>query len=332
MRERGVSGKLGVILTGVGVFLLGLALLVRFYAYDRLAVVPLDQETVSVSEGPGATIFDIANQEEITVDLVSTRNVVGDVEASEEASDELGRQIAVWETLVYTNEPGEEIDTDDPPRSATYDRVAFDRHTGEAVKCCGTFTSTTADENGESIRNTIGFDGLYFKFPFQTKKQDYRFWDGSLGEATEIEYKDSETIEGMEVYRFEQEIPATDVGDINAPASFFGIDEEGEVTIDRIYSNTRTLWVEPETGVIIRGQEDQLSMANYEGEDVATLTDVVIGYNPETVSDNVETYSSLATQLKIVRIWAPILLGVLGLVLLLLGVAIMRRRSRDAAA
>ena len=76
-----------------------MALLARFYAYDRLAVVPLDQDTVSVSEGPGATIFDIASQQEITVDLVSTRNVVGDVEASEEASDELGRDIAVWETL-----------------------------------------------------------------------------------------------------------------------------------------------------------------------------------------------------------------------------------------
>ena len=73
--------KLAVILTGLGVFVLGVALLARFYAYDRLAVVPLDQDTVSISEGPGATIFDIASQQEVTVDLVSTRNVVGDVEA-----------------------------------------------------------------------------------------------------------------------------------------------------------------------------------------------------------------------------------------------------------
>lgn len=327
-----MSGKLGVILTGVGVFLLGMALLVRFYAYDRLAVVPLDQETVSYSEGPDATIFDIATQQEITLDLLSTRNVVGDVEAAEEASDELGRDIAVWETLVYTDEPGAEIDDENPPRSATYDRVAFDRHTGEAVQCCGTFTSTSADESGESIRNTIGFDGLYFKFPFQTEKKTYQFWDGSLGEATDIEFKDTETIEGLEVYRFEQVIPPTDVADIYAPASLFGLDEEGEVSLDRIYSNTRTLWVEPETGVIIRGQEDQLAVATYEGEEVATLTDVVIGYNDETISDNVETYSSLATQLKVVRIWAPIVLGILGLVLLLVGISIMRRRrTRDQA-
>lgn len=328
-----MSRKLGFILTGVGVFFLAVALLARFYAYDRLAVVPLDQETVSVSEGPGATIFDIASQQEITVDLVSTRNVVGDVEASEEASDELGRDIAVWETLVYTDEPGAEISADDPPRSGSHDRVAFDRHTGEAVQCCDTFTATTADDRGVEEKNTIGFEGLYFKFPFQTEKKTYQFWDGSLGEATDIEFKDTETIEGLEVYRFEQQIPATVVGNITAPASFFDIDEEGDVTLDRVYSNTRQLWIEPETGVIIRGQEDQLSVAEYEGEQVGTLTDVTIGYNPDTVSDNVDTYSSLASQLKAIRIWVPIIGGVLGLLLLAAGIVILRsQRSQGSRA
>nr|WP_301539553.1 DUF3068 domain-containing protein [Nocardioides sp. zg-1308] len=318
-------------MTGVGVFFLAVALLARFYAYDRLAVVPLDQDTVSVSEGPDATIFDIASQQEITVDLVSTRNVVGDVEASEEASDELGRDIAVWETLVYTDEPGAEVSPDDPPRSGSHDRVAFDRHTGETVKCCDTFTATTADDRGVEVKDTIGFEGLYFKFPFQTEQKTYQFWDGSLGEAPDIEFQEAETIEGLEVYRFEQQIAPSTVGNITAPAAFFGIDEEGDVTLDRVYSNTRTLWIEPETGVIIRGQEDQLTVAEYQGEEVATLTDVVIGYNPDTVSENVDTYSSLATQLKIVRIWLPIVGGILGLLLLVAGIAMMaRQRNRPA--
>ena len=325
--------KLGVILAGLGVFFLAVSFLARFYVYDRLAVVPLDQETVSVSEGPGATIFDIATQREITVDLVSTRNVVGDVEASEEASDQLGQDIAVWETLVYTDEPGAEIDTANPPRSGSHDRVAFDRHTGEAVVCCDTFTATTADDRGVEDTEATAFQGLYFKFPFQTEKKTYQFWDGSLGEATDIEFQGTETIEGLEVYRFEQQIPATTVAVINAPASIFGIDEEGDVSLDRVYSNTRTLWIEPETGVIIRGQEDQLAVAEYEGEQVATLTDVVIGYNPDTVSDNVETYSSLSSQLKAIRVWVPLVGGVLGLILLVAGLLLIRpRRERSVHA
>ena len=262
---------------------------------------------------------------------MSTRNVVGDVEASEKASDELGRDIAVWETLVYTDEPGAEVSSDSPPKSGTHDLVAFDRHTGETVKCCDTYTSTSADDRGVEEKDTIGFEGLYFKFPFQTEKKTYNFWDGSLREAPEIEFKEAETIEGLEVYRFEQVIPATTVGNITAPASFFGIDEEGDVTLDRVYSNTRTLWIEPETGVIIRGQEDQLSVAEYEGEQVATLTDVTIGYNPETISDNVDTYSALSTQLKLIRIWVPIIGGILGLLLLAAGLVMLRSSRRSEA-
>ncbi len=54
------------------------------------------------------------------------------------------------------------------------------------------------------VKETIGFEGLYFKFPFQTEQKTYQFWDGSLGEAPDIEFQDAETIEGLEVYRFEQ--------------------------------------------------------------------------------------------------------------------------------
>jgi hypothetical protein len=327
-----MAKKLGLFLAGLGAFLLTVALLARFYAYGQLAVVPLDQDTTSVSEGPDATIFDIATQREINVDLESVRTVAGDVKASEAASEELGRDIAVWETAVVNDEDPSGVGPDSPPRSASHDRVAFDRHTGEAVKCCGTYTSTSADDRGVEVKETIGFEGLYFKFPFQTQKKTYQFWDGSLGEAPDIEFKDVESIEGLEVYRFEQKIPPTTVATINAPASFFGIDKKGDVALDRVYSNTRTLWIEPETGVIIRGQEAQHTVAEYEGDEVATLTDVVIGYNPKTISDNVDTYSSLSTQLKLIRVWVPLVGGILGLALLAVGVLLLRSRRPQGRA
>jgi hypothetical protein len=319
--------KTGMVLAGLGAFLLTVALLSRFYAYEQLAVVPLDQDTVSVSDGPGATIFDIATQEEITLDLESTRKVAGDVEASEAATEELDRDIAIWETSVVTDEPGASVSEDSPPRSATHDRVAFDRHTGEAIDCCDTYLASTADlETGDEVRDTDAvISGQYFKLPFNTQKQTYQFWDGALKDSTDLEYQATEDIQGLTVYKFEQVIEPTDVGDINAPASIFGIDEDGDIQLDRIYANTRTLWIEPETGVIIRGQEAQDVVAEYQGEQVATLTNVVIGYNEETITDNVDTYSSLSSQLKIVRVWVPLLGGFVGLVLLLLGLALLAR-------
>ncbi len=93
------------------------------------------------------------------------------------------------------------------------------------------------------------------------------------------------------------------------------------MTLDRVYSNTRTLWIEPETGVIIRGQEDQLVVAEYEGEEVATLTDVVIGYNPATIADNADTYGCARdTAEGGAALGRPSARGILGLLLILLGV------------
>lgn len=328
IRERETVGrKLGLVLIGLGVFALALAALAKYYAYERLAVVPLDQDTKSVSVGPDATIFDIRTQEEITLDLESNRIVVGDVKAAEEASQDLNRDIAVWETSVITDEPGAVIDEEHPPRSGSHDRVAFDRFTGEAVDCCGSFTSTTADiDTGEEIRDTeTPITGQYFKLPFNAQKETYQFWDGALKESTDLVYRGTDTIDGLTVYRYEQVIEPTDVGDINAPASFFGIDQEGDVTLDRVYANTRTLWVEPETGVIIRGQEDQHVVAEYNGDEVATLTDVVIGYDEDTISANVKEYSEKASSLKIVREWVPLLGTIVGAALLLIGIVLAYR-------
>jgi hypothetical protein len=171
--------------------------------------------------------------------------------------------------------------------------------------------------------------GQYYKLPFNAEKKTYQFWDGALKDSTDLEYQATESIQDVTVYRYEQVIEPTDVGDIEAPASFFGIDEEGDVTLDRIYANTRTLWVEPETGVIFRGQEEQYVVAEYNGEQVATLTDVTIGYDDETITDRVDEYGPLSTQLKIVRVWVPLLGGLLGALLLITGLIVMGRGAGD---
>lgn len=330
-RGRSVK-KLGVVLAGVGTFLIVLALLSRFYAYDRLAVVPIDQESVSYSAGDDATIFSIVQGEEITTDLLSTVKVAGDVEASEEASEELDRDVAVWEKTTTTNPPGAEITEEEPPLSFSHDYVAFDRHTGEVVEWEGNFLSSSVDpDTGEEIRDfDTEIDGLYFKFPFDVEKKNYPWWDGTLKEGVELEYQGTEEIEGLSVYKYMQSIEPTDVGDIDAPASLFGIDEEGDVTLDRIYENVRTLWIEPTTGVIIKSQEEQNVTAEYDGETVATLTDVVSTFDEETISNNVDEYGSKATQLKAVRTWVPIGGGVLGILLLVAGILLVVRGNRDA--
>lgn len=326
--------RTGFALLGIGAFLLVAAALLRFYAYDRLAVAPLDQRTTSYSRGPGATIFSVAKGKEVPADLVSTRTVRGDVAASHQAGEDQGRDLAVWETQTYTARAGAQVDLEHPPLSASHDRVVFDRRTGTAVSCCGDFLSATTDpETGEELRDQqTAITGQYFKLPFGAERTTYRFWDGTLRKSTDLVYQRTEQLEGLEVLRYEQVIEPTVVGQLRGvPASLFGVDEPGTITVDRTYSNTRTLWVEPETGVIIKGQEDQLSVASYRGREVATLTDVVIGYDPETVTRNVDTYASLATQLRVVRWWGPLVGLVLGLLSVLAGLALLRGRRPTPA-
>ncbi len=319
--------KTGLVLIGVGVFLLVLALLSKFYAYNRLAVAPPGQDTTTHSAGSNATIFDIASQGEKQTNLISTQNVVGDPNASSQATNQNGKQVVVWETLIFTNPPGQKVNDKNPPLSATHDRVAFDAHTGEAIDCCGQYTSTAVNvDSGAEERNTkTAVTGLVFKFPFDAQKKTYQWWDDTLKASTDAVYKATESIQGMTVYRYVQRINPTKVATLTAPASFFGIDKSGDVKIDEIYSNTRTLWVDPITGVVIRGQEDQYTTGEYQGKKVATLTDAVVGYTNRTITDNVDTYKAKGQMLQIVQTWLPLFGSILGILLMIAGILLVVR-------
>jgi hypothetical protein len=351
-----VAKKLAIVLIALGVFLAALGVLSRFYAYPQLAVVPLDQnastaegaeDPPSVSQGTDATIFSLAEGAvEITTDLTSTRNTVGQVEDAEELNDATGENLAIYETFSYTQDGASRV------ISGTFDRVIFDRNTGEAYDCpedvadlCDEKTGSTLSDpentNPAASQEDIdfrsvgeegfeGFEGQYFKMPFNTQKQDYPWWDGSIGTATDMVFVDEEEIEGLTTYKFEQAIPPTDVADQELPASVTGL--EADVVADRMYSNTRTVWIEPETGVIIKAQEEQLTTFDYEDEQLITATDVTIGYTDETVQNNADRYRDLAFQLKLIRLWIPIGALVLGLVLIAVGVFMLIRNRRNASA
>ena len=297
----------GLVLIGLGAFLLVFAPMLRFYAYPRLAVVPLDQYTQTVSYGPGATILDIGSFSEIQTDLTSVRTVRGDVEASTD-------DVAVWETFVNTTDPEGET------RSAYTERGAFDRTTGETVEGYG------ENFDGDPVRH----EGLWLKFPFDTQQQDYEFWDNTLLEARPAVFDGEEDIQGLATYRFVQTIEPEVWTQQEVPGSLVGEDADA-VEADRSYSNVRTLWVEPNTGVIIRGQEQQRSTLQVDGEDRVTVTEVTIAYDDETVSANVDEYGGQAGQLRLIRSTLPLALALLGLGLLVGGflLAASGRRGRE---
>ena len=150
--------KLGLVLTGLGAFMLVVALLLKVYAYPALAVAPKDQNSLTVLFGPDATIFDTRSLTEIQTDLTTRVITVGDVAAAEEQDG-----VVVWLSKTSTRS------ADGVVRSRDVELAAFDDHTGEAVNCCGEYL-----EEEEGVQEPVEHQGLLSKFPFDTAAEDLR--------------------------------------------------------------------------------------------------------------------------------------------------------------
>jgi hypothetical protein len=306
-----VGRRLGYVLVFIGLFLLFFGLLERFYAYPRLKKAPLDQESAPVAVGTG-TYFNRSPQklrELQGAQLKNVRTVKGDPRAGTQ-------EVAIWDSFTSTVDMA-----DGGVITAAQERIALDRVTGQSVNCCG-----------ENPRH----QGLTLKFPFDTKKQTYQFWDGPAGRALPAVYTREETIQGVKVYRFEQRIDRLTLGTQEIPGSLAGDPGVASVQTNIVYSNVKTVWVEPATGIIVKGQQDisQVLEPTTGGGKVLTLLDGVLTYDDATVRANAADAADAAGRLRLLSTILPIGALVVGLVLLAVGLLLLRepegRRVRHA--
>ena len=295
-----MARRVGFVLVFVGLFLLFFGLFERVYAYPRLKKAPLDQYSQPVATGTGSYFNRSPDKlREITgAQLKNVRTVRGDVKAG---SDE----VAVWDSFNST------VDTaDQGVITATQERIALDRVTGQSVQCCG-----------ENPRH----QGLTLKFPFDTRRTTYQFWDGPAQRALPAAFTREERINGVTVYRFEQRIDQLDIGDQDIPGTLAGDPDTPSVQTNIIYSNTKTLWVEPATGTIVKAQQDATQVLETQGgEQVLTLIDAVLTYDEATVSRNADEASSGASSLRLFGTILPLAALALGLVALAAGLVLLR--------
>jgi hypothetical protein len=295
-----MARRVGFILVFVGMFLLFFGLFERFYAYPRLKKAPLDQYSSPVATGTG-TYFNRSPDKlaEVTdAQLMNKRIVRGDVAAGTD-------EVAVWDSFNST------IDTaDQGVITATQERIALDRVTAQSVQCCG-----------ESPRH----QGLTLKFPFDTEKTTYQFWDGPAQRALPAVFTRTETLNGVGVYRFEQRIGPLDVGDQEIPGTLAGEPDTPSVQTNIVYTNLKTLWVEPTTGIIVKAQQDATQVLETPGgEQVLTLIDAVLTDDEATVEQNADDAASGANRLRVLGTTLPIGALVLGLISAAAGLVLLR--------
>ncbi len=315
----------GFVLVGLGAFLLVLAPTVKWWAAPQLAVAPLACDpgplcdggvSISPSTGIATQLFDVATLTTLTnVELAATRRVSPDQAASEGEDNR-----TVYDSFQdITNPAGVTI-------LAGTTRMAFDGHSSAMINCC------EANVDGKPITD---FTGIYsYKFPFGTEKKTYQYFDTSLLKALPIEYVSTEEIQGLSVYKFVQTIEATQYSELTVPGGLVGQPDEASVVAPRFYSNVRTLWVEPVTGAIVKGEEVQKQyLAGADGATEAlVLLAAVLAFTEENTTEAVKNASEGKSRLTLIQQTIPLVFLILGLLLLAGGFFLLRRQSDESAA
>jgi hypothetical protein len=308
MRGRAI----GLGLLGLGAFVLAAALAVRLFLEPALVKLPLDQKAEPVGVGTDVSFFNLQDFEQfegLTADV--QQRVEGDAFAPG-----AGEDVAVW------NFGSTVSDTEGNLLNASTYRVCLDRRTAEAVPDC---ESTHVDYD-----RSVKIEGLTLTFPFGTEQRDYKLFNATTGEAFPAEFIGTEEIKGLEVYRFEQTVPETVIEEAEVPGELVGADDE-LVNAEVVYSNQRTVWVEPASGVIVKSEEHpDTVLRGPDGEDAVTLLAGTFGASEATVDGAVERAENTRSKINWVATIIPLLLLVLGVFALVAGALLLRRRPAGA--
>lgn len=312
------------IVIGFGAFFLTLALLLKFYAYPRLAVIPKDQNTSQTLLDPKANFLDVASlsfKKDTAIQTTAT------VVADKKAAEKIGGDALVINQWQYTDsvanaEKQEGDKSKNPPISATVQKYAIDRKTGKTLKWDGT------EINGEPV----DYQGSYtIKLPFGLEKKSYPYFDTTLHKPVDLEYKATEKIMGMETYKYQVTIPDTVFTKQETPGSLFGLPKESPAqNAERSYANEITVWADPVTGVFMKMQQHQVQKLTIPNHDPVVVMDTTSVMDDKTVKKNVDEYSGKGAQLNALAV-APWALMPLGLILLVVGAIMAVMSGRRTA-
>jgi Porin PorA len=298
-----MNRRLRYVLVGLGLFLLFFGVIERAFVYPRLANIPRSVYAVPVAEGT-ASYFDTVTAQIIQyASLRNTRVVKGDRHAG-------NGKVAVWDTFINT------VDMNRGKRiSLIQERVAFDRLTAMPVHCC---------------RETPTHEGLVLNFPFPTHKTSYPFWNEFTGRAYPVLYSGEEDVNGLRTYRFEQHIRGGRISSIDLPGSLAGRPGVHTVPASLILDDDKTIWVEPSTGRIIKGREDQHQLVqDASGNTYLTAFDGTLTWTDDTVASNVRLARHDLSQLRMGAVLLPAGGILLGVVLLVVGLLLPLRRPAE---
>ena len=223
--------NVGLILLGVGSFLIVTALLATVWAPGVVKRTPTDVNNKTFLSGEAQRLDADTGKLGTAVPI----RIVSITQADGKKSDD---KVVVFKagSCVVENADGNApdcVDGDDP-RLVTADENTFatDRVSALAVK------------NGKYLpSDAVQYEGLVNKWPFDSEKKTYPYWDGTVGKAVDAKFDGTEKLAGVDTYRYKINID-------KAPIEV----AEG---VDGTYTNEVMIWVEPKTGAIQNQSQNQ---------------------------------------------------------------------------
>jgi hypothetical protein len=305
--------QVGVTLTGLGAFLLVLALMSHFFLPGQVIKFPLNEYTVSRLTGTNMSYFSATSGQEVTgASVRAVATTQGNVSGGTGST-------AVWTTvtgvfdITASSNPGTAV-------SYSTETLAFDRRTGVLVNCCGAEVGTSRPH----------FTGQGYVWPIGTQKKTYQVFNTTLLKTAPAQYTGTTTVDGLKVYVFVQKIANEQFGKVTLPGSLVG-QAQSEVTLPEFLTATTTYFVEPGTGSPVKQiqQQSQTLENPSTGATALTLFSGTLTSTPASVQAAVNTASSSDTEISAVKSIGPLIGGLVAIVLLVLGFLLIISEERD---
>ncbi|MEO5651388.1 MAG: DUF3068 domain-containing protein [Marmoricola sp.] len=289
--------KIVPVLFGLGGFLLVAGLVAALWAPGVVKKTPIEVNTTTHLGGQAAKL-NVATGELVTNPVLATSVTKSDTKVSDD-------KVIAWTNtsclVIDEDNVPDCVDGDDPRLiSATTDVFATDRVT------------TLAVNDGKYLpADAVKHEGIVNKFPFDSKKKSYPYWDGTAGKPLTARYDRTAKLNGLPtfVYKVTAESLPIDIA-------------EG---VPGTYDDVKEIYVEPRTGSIVNQTDDQQrSLA-----DGKLVLDLQLGFTDDQIKTSVADTQDAISSLSLITRTVPIV-GIVGGLALLIAGGVLMMRSRGA--
>ena len=300
--------RVGLVLAGLGTCLIVFAVLMPTWVSSKVLKFPLNEYATATLTASNVSYFSPTKLTELTgVNMEAIYTIKGNAAAGSSST-------AVWNQFIYVYDQTSKL-----PFQTMTRTMAFDRRTAQLINCCG------ANVSGDSSVEQSGIVG--YVFPIGTQKQTYDVFDSSLNKPMPFTYTGTETVNGIQAYRFEENVAPVQNGTQVLPGSLVG-ESQASVVLPQYYEMHLTYWIDPDTGALLNATEhEKLTLHNSQGAQALLLLDANLAMTPASVNGLVALDNSQRSKMSLVTTILPLVTGIAGVISLIAGILLSRRRE-----